>query len=140
MIRLNKFNVKKIKYMVPYIIVTLASVACIFFALDDNMNVYLTPSNLLAKKDKDIINKNIRLGGVVKKGSVQKGKGLYISFVTTDFEKEIQVKYNGILPDLFREGQGIVIYGKYLDNGVFYAKEILTKHDEKYMPPNIEEA
>jgi cytochrome c-type biogenesis protein CcmE len=106
---------------------------CIFYSLNDNIDLFLTPSELVEKKD--VINKNIRLGGVVKKGSIQKGSGLYLSFITTDFKKEIQVKYNGILPDLFREGQGIVAYGKYLDNGIFYAKEILTKHDEKYMPP-----
>merc|ERR1712190_8986 len=83
------------------------------------------------------LDKNIRLGAVVRKGSIEKGSGLFLSFVATDFQNEIKVKYNGILPDLFREGQGIVIYGKYLDNGVFYAKEILTKHDEKYMPPEL---
>ena len=77
------------------------------------------------------------MGGIVKKGSIEKGEGLYLSFVTTDFSHEVKVKYNGILPDLFREGQGIVAHGKYLDNGIFYAKEILTKHDEKYMPPVI---
>lgn len=126
---------KKLINITFYLISISLLTVSIIYAMDKNIDLYVQPTDLV--KTRDIINKNVRLGAVVKKGSIEKGQGLYISFIATDFQNEIKVKYNGILPDLFREGQGIVVYGKYLDNGIFYAKEILTKHDEKYMPPDL---
>jgi cytochrome c-type biogenesis protein CcmE len=79
-----------------------------------------------------------RLGGMVIKGSVERpGDGLMVRFKLTDFSKEVTVEYTGILPDLFREGQGIVAHGKLNDQGVFIAEEVLAKHDENYMPPEV---
>jgi len=133
--KIYRFKYKKIRSIFAYCIILSTLAFSVIYALDKNIDLYVQPTDLM--KNKNIINKNVRLGAVVKKGSIQKGDGLFLSFVATDFQNEIQVKYNGILPDLFREGQGIVVYGKYLENRVFYAKEILTKHDEKYMPPDL---
>src|ERR1700683_3737755 len=79
-----------------------------------------------------------RLGGMVKKGSVHRTPGsLEVSFVVTDFKHELPVHYSGVLPDLFREGQGVIAHGRLGANGVFVADEVLAKHDEKYMPPEV---
>ena len=81
---------------------------------------------------------SFRLGGMVKKGSVQRAPGsLQVSFVLTDFKHDVPVKYTGVLPDLFREGQGVIAHGRLDTKGVFVADEVLAKHDEKYMPPKI---
>jgi len=78
-----------------------------------------------------------RLGGMVTKGSVQRAPGsLEIHFVVTDFKHEVPVSYTGVLPDLFREGQGVVAHGR-MSGGTFVADEVLAKHDEKYMPPEV---
>jgi len=79
-----------------------------------------------------------RLGGMVVKGSVERpDNGMMVRFVLTDYHKQVTVEYTGILPDLFREGQGIVANGRLNDNGVFIADEVLAKHDENYMPPEV---
>jgi cytochrome c-type biogenesis protein CcmE len=81
---------------------------------------------------------SFRLGGMVSKGSVQRVPGsLQVSFVLTDFKHDVPVTYTGVLPDLFREGQGVIAHGSLTANGVFAADEVLAKHDEKYMPPKI---
>jgi len=78
------------------------------------------------------------LGGMVIKGSVERpGNGMMVRFKLTDFNKEVTVEYTGILPDLFREGQGIVAHGKLNAQGIFIAEEVLAKHDENYMPPEV---
>src|SRR5919197_4714003 len=78
-----------------------------------------------------------RLGGMVSKGSVQRAPGsLEVHFVVTDFKRDVPVRYTGVLPDLFREGQGVVAHGKMMGN-TFVADEVLAKHDEKYMPPEV---
>ena len=79
-----------------------------------------------------------RLGGMVVKGSVERpGDGMTVRFKLTDFSKDVMVEYTGILPDLFREGQGIVAHGRLNPQGVFVAEEVLAKHDENYMPPEV---
>jgi cytochrome c-type biogenesis protein CcmE len=81
---------------------------------------------------------SFRLGGMVSKGSVQRVPGsLQVSFVVTDFKHDVPVTYSGVLPDLFREGQGVIAHGRLDGHGVFVADEVLAKHDEKYMPPKI---
>lgn len=85
--------------------------------------------------------RNFRVGGLVVEGSVRREPGeLEVSFDLTDLNKELTVSYNGILPDLFREGQGIIAHGRLADNGVFIADEVLAKHDENYMPPEVAES
>ena len=110
--------------------------------LRDNLIFFYSPSEVIEKKIKH--NQTIRLGGMVKEESLQKkvinidGRSLEeISFIITDFNEEIKIFYIGILPDLFKEGQGVVVEGIVENNGIFNAKYVLAKHDENYMPPEI---
>jgi cytochrome c-type biogenesis protein CcmE len=97
---------------------------------------YYDPSQIAAGKAP--ANKRFRVGGMVVKGSVARKSGdLTVRFVLTDMAHEIPVEYTGVLPDLFREGQGIIAHGTLNANGAFVADEVLAKHDEKYMPPEV---
>ncbi|GAB4346063.1 MAG: cytochrome c maturation protein CcmE [Gammaproteobacteria bacterium] len=108
-------------------------------ALQSNIAYFFSPTQVLANEAPR--GKAFRLGGLVKEGSVERqSDGLTVSFVVTDTAKNVTVKYTGILPDLFNEGQGVVTRGKLGEDGVFYAEEVLAKHDESYMPPEVEEA
>lgn len=105
-------------------------------SFNENLMYFFPPSDVVAGKAPK--NALFRLGGMVVKGSVQRpDKGLLVRFKLTDFSKEVLVEYTGILPDLFREGQGIVAHGKLNQQGVFVAEEVLAKHDENYMPPEV---
>lgn len=106
-------------------------------ALDSNIALYVTPSEVAAGKAPQ--GKAFRIGGLVKDGSVKRSD-LTVRFVITDTAKEIPVAYTGILPDLFREGKGAVVQGRLGDDGVFAASEVLAKHDENYMPPEAKHA
>jgi len=113
--------------------------AAVGFALksfNENLMYFFSTTDVMAgKATKDTL---FRLGGMVVKGSVQRpGDGLTVHFKLTDFSKEVAVEYTGILPDLFREGQGIVANGRLDSRGVFVAEEVLAKHDENYMPPEV---
>jgi cytochrome c-type biogenesis protein CcmE len=100
-----------------------------------NVMFFFDPSQIAAGEAP--AGERFRLGGMVEKGSVEKTSGtLDIRFLVTDFRHTVPVKYSGILPDLFREGQGVVAHGRMKD-GTFVADEILAKHDEKYMPPEF---
>lgn len=105
-------------------------------SFNENLMYFFSTTDVMAgKAPKDAL---FRLGGMVVKGSVQRpGDGLTVHFKLTDFSKEVAVEYTGILPDLFREGQGIVANGKLDERGVFVAEEVLAKHDENYMPPEV---
>ena len=105
-------------------------------AFNENLMYFFSTSDVVAgKAPKDAL---FRLGGMVVKGSVERpGKDLLVKFKLSDFSQEVTVEYSGILPDLFREGQGIVAKGRLNDNGVFVAEEVLAKHDENYMPPEV---
>ncbi|WP_459990469.1 cytochrome c maturation protein CcmE [Methylosoma difficile] len=105
-------------------------------SFNENLMYFFSTTDVMAgKAPKDAL---FRLGGMVVKGSVQRpGDGLTVHFKLTDFSKEVAVEYTGILPDLFREGQGIVANGKLDERGVFVAQEVLAKHDENYMPPEV---
>jgi cytochrome c-type biogenesis protein CcmE len=108
-------------------------------ALQQNINLFYTPTQIAngdAPQDT-----RIRAGGMVEKGSLKRtGDSLDVEFVVTDFVKAVTIRYRGILPDLFREGQGIVALGKLNSDGVLIADEVLAKHDEKYMPPEVTKA
>lgn len=108
---------------------------CIFYALQQNLNLFFTPSEIV--KGEAPKGKKIRIGGMVTAGSVKKTESLQVEFVLTDFQETIKVQYQGILPDLFREGQGVVALGVLTENQIFHAQEILAKHDENYMPPEL---
>jgi len=109
-------------------------------ALNENINLFFTPTQVVAKEAPE--NHTFRLGGMVEANSVkrEKNEGLTVSFGIGDGNKVVEVNYTGILPDLFREGQGIVALGKLDSKGVFVADEVLAKHDETYMPPEAKYA
>jgi cytochrome c-type biogenesis protein CcmE len=107
-------------------------------AFEKNVMLFYDPTAISARTPP--AEERFRLGGMVAKGSVKQAAGtLDIEFLVTDFKHTVPVKYHGILPDLFREGQGVVAHGR-LQQGVFVADEILAKHDEKYMPPQVAES
>lgn len=106
-------------------------------ALNSNIALYVTPSEVAAGKAPN--GQAFRIGGMVKEGSVRRD-GLTVHFVITDMAKDIPVSYTGILPDLFKEGKGAVIQGRLNPNGDFVASEVLAKHDENYMPPEAKHA
>ena len=108
-------------------------------ALKENINLFYTPSQIA--NGEAPLDTRIRAGGMVAKGSLQRSAdSLDVRFVVTDFSKSVTIAYRGILPDLFREGQGIVALGKLNADGVVVADEVLAKHDEKYMPPEVTKA
>jgi cytochrome c-type biogenesis protein CcmE len=107
-----------------------------FTAFSKNMMYFQTPSDIAAGTLPE--GARIRLGGLVEKGSLQRGDGLVVNFSVADCEANLPVRYEGILPDLFREGQGIVATG-HMDGKTFVADEVLAKHDENYMPPELAE-
>jgi cytochrome c-type biogenesis protein CcmE len=114
-------------------------VAALFIlnALNSNIALYVTPSEVLAGKAPP--GQAFRIGGMVKDGSLRRD-GLTVHFVITDLVKDIPVAYTGILPDLFKEGKGAVIQGRLDGSGQFIASEVLAKHDENYMPPEAKHA
>jgi cytochrome c-type biogenesis protein CcmE len=107
----------------------------VMFALKDSIVFFHTPSDIAEKGV--AAGQRIRLGGLVAKGSVQRGEGTTVSFKVTDTLKDIPVSYTGVLPDLFREGQGVVAEGTLDGSGGFNADTVLAKHDENYMPPEV---
>ena len=133
MIRKNRLN--RI-YLIFFFVLSLGVIT--FFvlkALEDNIDLYLTPTEVKESKIKDL--ENFKLGGMVKVDSVQMLEDLNVSFIVTDFENEITVTYKGVLPNLFKENSGVVASG-FLSKNEFIAFEILAKHDENYMPIKLE--
>ena len=111
-------------------------VGTILIVLQDNILFFYTPSEILQKDLKQ--NEKVRLGGLVEENSVTRND-TKINFTITDLKKTIEVTYEGILPDLFREGQGAVIEGAFVNNDIFNATNVFAKHDENYMPASIKE-
>lgn len=110
--------------------------ALVFAALSENLNHFYSPTEFADGVVPS--ERNIRVGGLVKAGSLERTPGaLDVSFKVTDTAHEVRVFYAGILPDLFREGQGIIAKGQLDGSGVFRASEVLAKHDENYMPPEV---
>lgn len=125
--------------------VILAALLCMGLALfmilrnfNDNLVFFYSPTDVVEKNIKP--DKIIRIGGLIKDGSVERPSPNQIIFIITDLSNEIIVEYKGLLPALFREGQGMVARGKLGANGVFVADNLLAKHDEKYMPPEVAKA
>ena len=110
------------------------TVSLVLFALNKNINLYYTPSQINISQ---LPKANLRIGGLVKKHSLKREpNSLRINFTVTDLVKEVPVEYTGIVPSLFREGQGVVVEGSFR-GAVFKANQVLAKHDEKYLPPGI---
>jgi len=126
-----------------FIIVAVAALAVVvglvLNALESNVNLYFTPTQVFNKEAPQ--GRSFRIGGIVKEGSVKRGNdGLTVNFVITDTHKDLSTVYKGILPDLFKEGKGVVAQGKMEADGVMHAEEVLAKHDENYMPPEAADA
>lgn len=133
--------VRKQRLLIVLVIVIGASLAAalIFYALRENMNLFYSPSQIAAGEAP--VDAKIRAGGMVREGSLQRmGDALRVDFVVTDYAADVAVSYEGILPDLFAEGQGVVVTGELGEDGRFRASEVLAKHDEEYMPPEVSEA
>jgi cytochrome c-type biogenesis protein CcmE len=110
----------------------------VFNALGSNLSYFFSPTEVAQNKaPKDHL---FRLGGLVRTGSLERGEELTVKFTVTDNAHDVQVVYTGILPDLFAEGQGVIAQGRMGPDGVFRAEQVLAKHDENYMPPEVAEA
>lgn len=114
------------------------AVGLMLVALRDSIVFFHMPSDLTAKAIPE--GQRIRLGGLVATGSVKRGQGAEVEFAITDTAEQVTVRYRGILPDLFREGQGVVTEGKLEAGRIFRADTVLAKHDENYMPPEVANA
>ena len=133
---------RKVKSRIFFLFfLSILAVAVIFFtlrSLEENVVYFLSPTEIYNKTDISL-EKKIRVGGLVKINSVNKSE-TSISFIITDLNKEIIVSYNGLVPNLFSEGKGVVAEGKLKDKKYFVADKILAKHDENYMPPEVKKA
>ena len=124
-------------YYISFILILLSLLFFMFIkTFNDNLLFYRSPSQITNSEFPD--NYVFRVGGVVSDGLLIKSKDtMNVKFAITDYEQNLDITYTGILPDLFREGQGVVMRGKLGDDGIFYAEEVLAKHDETYMPPEV---
>jgi len=134
--KITKNNKKKMMRIFIFFISFSGFASILIYAFSNNMVYFYTPTQIIKKEAP--FNSNIRIGGMVKKNSILKSSdSLKVSFVIHDLEKEVSVIYDGILPDLFAEGQGVVMTGKINSSNIFIANEVLAKHDENYMPPEV---
>jgi cytochrome c-type biogenesis protein CcmE len=130
---------KRLWFIVAGVALVAAAVGLVLFALKNNVSLYFTPTQVYNKEAPQ--GRSFRIGGLVEAGSVQRQKdGLTVRFNITDTTKTMPVIYQGILPDLFKEGKGVVAQGKLETDNVFHADEVLAKHDENYMPPEAADA
>ena len=126
---------RKLIFIIFLIVGLGVAVSLVLYALRQNINLYITPSkaDTLANRSQ-----HFRLGGMVVKGTVQHSRsGLLVHFVVTDFKAQVPIVYNGVLPSLFREGQGIIAEGSFNKQGVFVADRVLAKHGANYHPPQV---
>ena len=122
------------------VVLIAAAIALIAVSLNSEITFYKTPKDIAAAlaKNNTLIGQHLRIGGFVERQSVKR-QGTEITFSVTDFSKKISVRYNGILPDLFREGQGVIAEGILISPDILRADKIFAKHDENYRPPNLPE-
>lgn len=128
---------KRLTFVVIAGVLIAIAAGLVLSAFEENIVFFRTPTDIAENKVKD--DQRIRLGGLVEEDSVEQGTDGLVNFRVTDTANSVAVQYTGILPDLFREGQGVVAEGK-LAGGVFMADEVLAKHDENYMPPEVADA
>ena len=131
---MNQTRKKRLYNILLVSLFSVSGISLILYSLNSNLDYFFTPTEL--KEQNISSDKRIKIGGMVLEGSVFRNDS-NISFTVTDYESFVKVEFNGIVPDLFQEGSGVVALG-YLNDEVFYAEEVLAKHDENYMPPNIE--
>tara|TARA_B100001057_G_scaffold117319_2_gene115913 strand:- start:3193 stop:3603 length:411 start_codon:yes stop_codon:yes gene_type:complete len=131
---MNPIRKRRVYSILFVLLFSVSGISLILYSLNSNLDYFFTPTEL---KDRNIPSeKRIKVGGMVLSGSVERASST-ISFTITDYENSIKVVYEGIVPDLFKEDSGVVVLG-ILRNKTIYAEEVLAKHDENYMPPNIE--
>ena len=136
MIKLTKTSKKRLVKVCVFFFAVTSFSALLIYAFSKNSVYFYTPSQIIKKEAP--IDTFIRVGGMVKKNSFLREKdSLKVSFVIHDLKQNINVIYEGILPDLFAEGQGVVMTGKLVNQNTFIADEVLAKHDENYMPPEV---
>ena len=128
---------KRLTFVAVAMVLLAGAVGLMLLAFEDNIVFFYSPSEVAEQKPGP--ERRFRLGGLVEDGSVEKAGGAVTRFRVTDTARAVPVSYKGILPDLFREGQGVVVQGRLVD-GVFRADEVLAKHDETYMPPEVADA
>lgn len=126
---------RRLAFVITVLLAGAGAAALVVFALRDNVLFFYSPTELLEAGIEP--GQNIRIGGLVESGSVTRQDGLAVSFVVTDCVNSIPVNYSGVLPDLFREGQGIIAIGARDGSGHFEAREVLARHDENYVPPEV---
>ena len=131
---MNSIRKKRIYSILFVLLFSVSGISLILYSLNSNLDYFFTPTEL--KKQNIPSDKRIKLGGMVLKGSIER-EASEISFVVTDYENSLRVIYDGIVPDLFKEESGVVVLGFYRDD-MIYAEEVLAKHDENYMPPNLD--
>ena len=130
---------KRLVFIIVALVALGAAVGLVLYALKNNVSLYFTPTQVFNKEAPQ--GRNFRIGGLVEEGSVKRQKdGLTVHFTITDKMRSMPVVYKGILPDLFKEGKGVVAQGKLEADNVFHAEEVLAKHDENYMPPEAADA
>jgi len=129
---------RRLAFAVALIVAGAGAAALVLTALKDNVLYFYSPSDVAAKHVAP--GTMFRIGGLVQAKSVKHGAGASINFIVTDGRMSVPVEYEGVLPALFREGQGVVAIGSLTQGGVFSATEILAKHDERYMPPEVVDA
>ena len=130
---MNPIRKKRALNIIFVFVFSITGVSLILYSLNTNLDYFFTPTEL--KQENIPTDKRIKVGGMVQKDSVERNLSK-ISFIITDYENSIKVTYDGIVPDLFKEESGVVVLG-YQKNQMIYAEEVLAKHDENYMPPNI---
>ena len=135
---LNKRVKSRIFFLSSLLFIAVLIIFLTLKSLEDNIVYFFSPTEIHNKSDISF-NKKIRVGGLVKTGSINKEENT-INFIITDLKNEIIVSYTGLVPNLFSEGKGVVAEGKLKDKKYFIANKILAKHDENYMPPEIKEA
>ena len=133
---MNPIRKQRLYALIAILLGSLLATWLVVSALSENMNLFYSPTEMKeANINQDVL---IRAGGMVKPGSIIKSKeSLNVSFIVTDYQNELVINYQGILPDLFAENAGVVVRGNLGSDGNFNANEVLAKHDENYMPPEV---
>ena len=129
---------RRLYFAIALVVAGIGGAVLVVAALKDNVLYFYSPSDISAKHVPPHV--AFRIGGLVEKGSLKRGPGADVRFVVTDGKARVTVRYSGALPDLFREGQGVVALGALEDGGTFTASQVLAKHDERYMPPEVVDA
>ncbi|HEX4077762.1 MAG TPA: cytochrome c maturation protein CcmE [Rhizomicrobium sp.] len=135
---MNRRKQRRLWFAAALVAASIGGAGLVIAALKDNVLYFYSPSDIAAKGVRPGV--DFHIGGLVKSGSLRRGPGAEVHFVVTDGRAQVLVTYTGVLPDLFREGQGVVAAGALETGGTFDASEVLAKHDERYMPPDVVDA